>query len=38
MPLYKLWGGARDRVEIIAIGGQYHPDYSIADYGKETEF
>ncbi len=38
MPLYKLWGGANDRVPIIAIGGQYHPDYKPADYGREMEF
>ncbi len=37
MPLYKLWGGARDSVPIIAIGGQYHDDYSVADYGREME-
>lgn len=38
MPLYKLWGGAKDAVPIIAIGGQYHPDYRPADYGREMEF
>ena len=38
MPLYKLWGGAADRIPILAIGGQYHPDYAPADYGREMEF
>jgi D-galactarolactone cycloisomerase len=38
MPLYKMWGGAADRIPIIAIGGQYHPDYKPADYGREMEF
>ena len=37
LPLYKLWGGARDRLPIIAIGGQYHDDYKAADYGREME-
>jgi D-galactarolactone cycloisomerase len=37
LPLYVLWGGARERLPIIAIGGQYHDDYSVADYGKEME-
>jgi D-arabinonate dehydratase len=37
LPLYKLWGGARDRLPIIAIGGQYHDDFAIADYGREME-
>ncbi len=37
LPLYKLWGGARDRLPIIAIGGQYHDDYQPADYGREME-
>ncbi|MDB5534421.1 MAG: mandelate racemase/muconate lactonizing enzyme family protein [Hyphomicrobiales bacterium] len=38
MPLYKLWGGARDSLPIIAIGGQYHDGYAAADYGKEVAF
>ncbi len=37
LPLYRLWGGARDRLPIIAIGGQYHDDYSPSDYGREME-
>lgn len=37
LPLYRLWGGARDRLPIIAIGGQYHDDYKAADYGREME-
>jgi D-galactarolactone cycloisomerase len=35
LPLYVLWGNARDRLPIIAIGGQYHDDYKTADYGRE---
>jgi len=37
LPLYKLWGGARERLPIVAIGGQYHDDYNTADYGREME-
>ncbi len=35
LPLYRLWGGAHDRLPIIAIGGQYHQDGHVADYGRE---
>jgi D-arabinonate dehydratase len=37
LPLYRLWGGARDCLPIVAIGGQYHDDYKTADYGREME-
>jgi D-galactarolactone cycloisomerase len=37
LPLYLLWGGARDRLPIIAIGGQYGEGFSPADYGREME-
>ena len=37
LPLHMLWGGARERLPIIAIGGQYHDDYTTSDYGREME-
>src|SRR6202012_873303 len=35
--LYMLWGGARDELPIIAIGGQYREGYATHDYGREME-
>ena len=35
MPLYRLWGGARDRLPIIAIGGYYR--MSEAELAAEVE-
>ncbi len=37
LPLYQLWGGARDAVPIVAIGGQYRDNFRPVDYGKEME-
>jgi D-galactarolactone cycloisomerase len=37
LPLYQLWGGARDRLPIIAIGGQYVDGAAASDYGREIE-
>ena len=37
MPLYRLWGGARESVPIVAIGGQYGEGFTLADYGREME-
>src|SRR5262245_25535471 len=37
LPLYQLWGGAADRLPIVAIGGQYIDGASAADYGREIE-
>jgi D-galactarolactone cycloisomerase len=37
MPLYRLWGGARESVPIVAIGGQYGDGFTLADYGREME-
>jgi D-arabinonate dehydratase len=37
LPLYELWGGARDRLPIIAIGGQYVDGYAASEYGREME-
>ena len=35
LPLYQLWGGARDALPIVAIGGQYRDGYAPEDYGAE---
>jgi D-arabinonate dehydratase len=37
LPLYILWGGARAKLPIIAIGGQYGENFTPADYGREME-
>jgi D-galactarolactone cycloisomerase len=37
MPLYLLWGGARHKLPLIAIGGQYREGFTTADYGREIE-
>lgn len=37
MPLFRLWGGARESVPIVAIGGQYGDGFTLADYGREME-
>lgn len=37
LPLYRLWGFHRDRLPIIAIGGQYVEGYRPSDYGREIE-
>lgn len=34
-PLYRLWGGYRDELPIIGIGGYYDPAKTPADYGGE---
>jgi D-arabinonate dehydratase len=34
-PLYRLWGGYRDELPIIGIGGYYDPAKKPADYGAE---
>jgi D-arabinonate dehydratase len=34
-PLYRLWGGYRDELPVIAIGGYYEEGKTIADYGRE---
>ncbi|MCX7158389.1 MAG: mandelate racemase/muconate lactonizing enzyme family protein, partial [Proteobacteria bacterium] len=36
-PLRKVWGGARDEVQVIAMGGYYVDDWKPADYGREIE-
>lgn len=37
LPLFRLWGGAREAVPIVAIGGQYVDGFTLADYGREME-
>jgi D-galactarolactone cycloisomerase len=37
LPLFRLWGGARESVPIVAIGGQYGEGFTLADYGREME-
>lgn len=34
-PLYRLWGGFREELPIIGIGGYYDPEKKPADYGRE---
>ncbi|MGD9827983.1 MAG: mandelate racemase/muconate lactonizing enzyme family protein [Hyphomicrobiaceae bacterium] len=36
-PLYKLWGGYRDRLPVICIAGYYEDGKTLADYGREME-
>jgi D-arabinonate dehydratase len=37
MPLYKLWGGYRDRLPVICIAGYYEENKTLADFGREME-
>ncbi len=36
-PLYRLWGGAKERLRAIAIAGYYEDGKSLADFGREME-
>ncbi len=36
-PLYKLWGGYRDRLPVICIAGYYEEGKTLADFGREME-
>jgi len=36
-PLYKLWGGYRSELPVIAIAGYYEDGKTLADYGTEME-
>ncbi len=36
-PLYKLWGGYRDRLPVIAIAGYYEEGKTLGDIGREME-
>lgn len=34
-PLYRLWGGAKDKLPVIAIAGYYEEGKTLEDYGRE---
>ncbi len=36
-PLYELWGGYRDSLPVIAIGGYYRDDKGLAELAREVE-
>ncbi len=36
-PLYRLWGGFRDTLTVICIGGYYQEGKTLADFGREIE-
>jgi D-galactarolactone cycloisomerase len=36
-PLYRLWGGYRDKLQVIAIAGYYAPDNNAAIHAQEME-
>jgi len=37
-PLYRLWGGYRDRLPVICIAGYYEADKALGDFGREMEW
>jgi D-arabinonate dehydratase len=36
-PLYRLWGGFRDELQVIAIGGYYEDGKTLDDYATEMQ-
>lgn len=36
-PLYRLWGGAKERLRVIAIAGYYEEGKTLADIGDEMQ-
>lgn len=36
-PLYRLWGGAKERLRVIAIAGYYEEGKTLADFGYEMQ-
>lgn len=36
-PLYRLWGGAKDRLRVIAIAGYYEEGKTLEDFGREMQ-
>jgi D-arabinonate dehydratase len=36
-PLYRLWGGAKDTLRVIAIAGYYEEGKTLADFGTEMQ-
>jgi D-arabinonate dehydratase len=37
-PLYKIWGGFRDSLQVICIAGYYEEGKTLADFGREMEW
>jgi D-galactarolactone cycloisomerase len=38
VPLYKIWGGFRDKLQVICIAGYYEEGKTLADFGREMEW
>jgi D-arabinonate dehydratase len=38
VPLYKIWGGFRDRLQVVCIAGYYEENKTLADFGREMEW
>jgi D-arabinonate dehydratase len=38
VPLYKIWGGFRDRLQVVCIAGYYEEGKTLADFGREMEW
>lgn len=36
-PLYRLWGGAKERLRVIAIAGYYEEGKTLADFAREMQ-
>src|SRR6266850_1691364 len=36
-PLYRIWGGAKERLRVIAIAGYYEEGKTLDDYGREMQ-
>src|ERR1700726_3047034 len=37
VPLHRLWGGYRDELTVVCIGGYYEAGKTLADFGREIE-
>ena len=38
VPLYKIWGGFRDQLQVICIAGYYEEGKTLADFGREMQW
>jgi len=38
VPLYKIWGGFRDKLQVVCIAGYYEENKTLADFGREMEW
>ena len=38
VPLYRIWGGFRDKLQVICIAGSYEEGKTLADFGREMEW